>query len=84
MKSTGVYWRRVYNLLEGQFEVLVVNAQHLRAVLRRKTDIRANATRVARADPASGSLVRAGARRGKGNPTENRVLATSTNGSARP
>lgn len=38
MESTGVYWKPVYNVLEGQFELLVVNAQHLRAVPGRKTD----------------------------------------------
>jgi hypothetical protein len=27
LESTGIYWKPVYNLLEGQFEVLVVNAQ---------------------------------------------------------
>ena len=32
MESTGVYWKPVYNILEGQFELLVVNAQHLKAV----------------------------------------------------
>ncbi|MDP9310618.1 MAG: IS110 family transposase [Chloroflexota bacterium] len=36
----GVYWKPVYNLLEGQFELLVVNAQHVKAVPGRKTDIR--------------------------------------------
>src|SRR5258705_4185301 len=40
MESTGVYWKPVYNILEGQFELLVVNAQHLKAVPGRKTDIR--------------------------------------------
>lgn len=40
MESTGVYWKPVYNLLEGQFELLVVNAQHLKAVPGRKTDVR--------------------------------------------
>jgi transposase len=34
----GVYWRPVYNLLEGQFELLGVNAQHIKAVPGRKTD----------------------------------------------
>jgi hypothetical protein len=29
-------WRPAYNLLEGQFEVLVVNAQHLKAIPGRK------------------------------------------------
>ena len=40
MESTGVYWKAVYNILEGQFELLVVNAQHLKAVPGRKTDVR--------------------------------------------
>lgn len=31
MESTGIYWKPVFNLLEGVFEVLVVNAQHLKA-----------------------------------------------------
>jgi transposase len=39
MESTGVYWKPVYNILEGQFELLVVNAQHLKAVPGRKTDV---------------------------------------------
>jgi len=38
MESTGVYWRPVSNLLEGQFALLVVNAQHIKAVPGRKTD----------------------------------------------
>ena len=32
MESTGVYWKPVYNLLEGQCTVLVVNAQHIKTV----------------------------------------------------
>ena len=40
LESTGIYWKPVYNLLEGQFEVLVVNAQCLRAVPGRKTDVK--------------------------------------------
>src|SRR5438128_11157395 len=40
MESTGVYWKPVYNILEGSFELLVVNAQHLKAVPGRKTDVR--------------------------------------------
>jgi transposase len=39
MESTGVYWIPVYNLLEGSFELLVVNAQHMKAVPGRKTDV---------------------------------------------
>ena len=38
MESTGVYWKPVWNLLEGQFEMLLVNAQHIKAVPGRKTD----------------------------------------------
>ncbi len=38
MESTGVYWKPVWNLLEGLFEVLLVNAQHIKAVPGRKTD----------------------------------------------
>jgi transposase len=40
MESTGVFWKPIYNLLEGSFEVLVVNAQHIKAVPGRKTDVR--------------------------------------------
>jgi transposase len=31
MESTGVYWKPIYNVLEGDFTVMVVNAQHLKA-----------------------------------------------------
>jgi transposase len=40
MESTGCYWRPVFNLLEGQCDVLVVNAYHVRAVPGRKTDVK--------------------------------------------
>lgn len=41
MESTGVYWKPVYNLLEAaEFEAMVVNAQHIKAVPGRKTDVR--------------------------------------------
>ena len=39
MESTGVYWRPVYQLLEGQFTLLVANAQHVKRVPGRKTDV---------------------------------------------
>jgi transposase len=35
-----VYWRSVFNLLEGQCEVILVNARHMKAVPGRKTDVR--------------------------------------------
>ncbi|MEW6425529.1 MAG: IS110 family transposase [Bacillota bacterium] len=39
MESTGVYWKPVYNILEGSFNLLLVNAQHIKAVPgRKKTD----------------------------------------------
>ncbi len=40
MESTGVYWKPVYNLLEGTFELLLVNARHMKAVPGRKTDVK--------------------------------------------
>lgn len=40
MEGTGVYWKPIYNLLEGSFTVLVVNAQHIKAVPGRKTDVK--------------------------------------------
>jgi transposase len=40
MESTGVYWKPIYNILEGHLEVVVVNAQHLKGVPGRKTDVR--------------------------------------------
>lgn len=39
-EATGVYWKPVFNLLEGSFELLVVNAHHIKAVPGRKTDVR--------------------------------------------
>jgi Transposase len=32
MESSGVYWKPVFHLLEGEFEVVLVNAQHMQAV----------------------------------------------------
>lgn len=40
IESTGVYWRPVFNILEGNFEVLLVNAHHIKSVPGRKTDVR--------------------------------------------
>jgi transposase len=41
MESTGVYWKPIYNVLELQeIETLVVNAQHIKAVPGRKTDVK--------------------------------------------
>jgi len=41
MEATGVYWKPVWNLLEGSdLHLLLVNAQHIKAVPGRKTDVR--------------------------------------------
>ena len=41
MESTGVYWKPIFNILETRdFEVLVVNARHVKAVPGRKTDVK--------------------------------------------
>lgn len=39
MESTGVYWKPVYNILEGYFDVTVANAQRIKNVPGRKTDV---------------------------------------------
>jgi transposase len=38
MEATGVYWKPVYYALEDDFELLLVNAQHVKNVPGRKTD----------------------------------------------
>jgi len=40
MESTGSYWKPVFNLLEPRFEVVLVNAHHIKQVPGRKTDVR--------------------------------------------
>src|SRR2546428_8335027 len=40
MESTGVYWKPLFNVLEDRFTLLLVNAQHIKAVPGRKTDVR--------------------------------------------
>lgn len=39
MEATGVYWKPVWHLLEGHFELVLANAQHIRNVPGRKTDV---------------------------------------------
>jgi transposase len=38
MESTGIYWRPVYYILEEQFEIILVNARHIKNVPGHKTD----------------------------------------------
>ena len=40
IESTGVYWKPVFNILEGSMQVLLVNAREVKAVPGRKTDVR--------------------------------------------
>ncbi len=40
MESTGVYWKPVFNILEDSFEVILVNARHIKNVPGRKTDVK--------------------------------------------
>lgn len=40
LESTGVYWKPVWNVLEGDFALLLVNAQHVKQVPGRKTDVK--------------------------------------------
>ncbi len=40
MESTGVYWKPVFNLLEGRCAVILVNAEHIKQVPGRKTDVK--------------------------------------------
>ena len=39
MESTGVYWKPVFNILEDSFDVILVNARHVKNVPGRKTDV---------------------------------------------
>ena len=40
MESTGVYWKPVFNILESRFVVILVNAEHIKKVPGRKTDVK--------------------------------------------
>lgn len=40
MEATGVYWKPVWNILEGRFELMLVNPQHLKAIPGKKTDMK--------------------------------------------
>jgi transposase len=39
MEATGVYWKPVWHILEGAFELVLANAQHIRNVPGRKSDV---------------------------------------------
>lgn len=40
MEATGVYWKPVWAVLEDEFELLLVNARHVKQVPGRKTDVK--------------------------------------------
>jgi transposase len=40
MESTGVFWKPIYNILEEMFQILLVNARHIKNVPGRKTDVK--------------------------------------------
>src|SRR5258706_3838339 len=40
IESTGDFWKPIFNVLEGFFEVWLLNAQHIKAVPGRKTDVK--------------------------------------------
>lgn len=40
MESSGVYWQPIFNILEGRFELLLVNAQSIKRMPGRKTDMK--------------------------------------------
>ena len=39
MQSTGVYWKPIFNIMEDEFKIVLANAQRLKAIPRKKTDI---------------------------------------------
>ena len=59
MESTGVYWKPVFNILEDQFEVILVNARHVKNVPGRKTDVQDSEwlCRLLRSGLVSGSFI---------------------------
>jgi transposase len=56
MEATGIYWKPVWHLLEGSFELVLANASHIKAVPGRKTDMN-DATWIA--DLVAHGLIRA-------------------------
>jgi transposase len=40
MESTGIYWKPIFNMLEDDFDIVLANAQHIKNVPGRKTDVK--------------------------------------------
>jgi transposase len=47
MESTGIYWKPVFNILEEDFEIILVNASHIKSIPGDKTD-RKDSKRIAK------------------------------------
>lgn len=62
MEATGVYWKPVWNALEGHVRVMLVNPEHLKAIPGKKTDFK-DGSRIA-------DLLQHGLLRGSFVPTE--------------
>ena len=62
MESTGVYWKPVWHILEGRFDLILVNARHIKQVPGRKTDVK-DAEWIAAAPAARPAVARASSRR---------------------
>ena len=43
MESTGIYWKPIFNIMEDEFEVVLANPQHIKALRMNKTDIQGTA-----------------------------------------
>lgn len=40
MESTGIYWKPIFNIIEDEFDIVLVNPQHIKALHGKKTDIK--------------------------------------------
>lgn len=79
MESTGVLWKPVYNLLEGQFKILLCNAKHMKNVPGRKSDVKDSEwiARLLQHGLLNGSYIPRRAQRDLRDLTRNRAQLTS-------
>lgn len=40
VESTGIYWKPIFNIFENDFQIILVNPQHIKNVPGRKTDVK--------------------------------------------
>jgi hypothetical protein len=74
MEATGIYWRPVWAVLEDEFELLLVNARHVKQVPGRKTDLSDSAWLL---PPARGGAPARELRAAAGDPASNSASARS-------